>query len=156
MQITDPIITDPIADLLTRIRNASTAKHPSVEIPASNMKKAICQILVDEGYVKSMQVKNDTVQGTIVLNLKYQANGEPVVAGLKRISKPGLRIYTDCENMPRVMKGLGIAIISTSKGIMTTSAARFWPTCGKKGVKDNVENWKKTHRHSCRRHRHCR
>ena len=78
-------ITDPIADLLTRIRNASTAKHPSVEIPASNMKKAICQILVDEGYVKSMQVKNDTVQGTIVLNLKYQANGEPVLAGLKRV-----------------------------------------------------------------------
>ena len=103
-------ITDPIADLLTRIRNASTAKHPSV--------------LVDEGYVKSMQVKNDTVQGTIVLNLKYQANGEPVLAGLKRISKPGLRIYTDCENMPRVMKGLGIAIISTSKGIMTDKAAR--------------------------------
>ena len=98
-------ITDPIADLLTRIRNASTAKHPSV-------------------YVKSMQVKNDTVQGTIVLNLKYQANGEPVVAGLKRISKPGLRVYTDCENMPRVMKGLGIAIISTSKGIMTDKAAR--------------------------------
>lgn len=117
-------ITDPIADLLTRIRNASTAKHPSVEIPASNMKKAICQILVDEGYVKSMQVKNDTVQGTIVLNLKYQANGEPVVAGLKRISKPGLRVYTDCENMPRVMKGLGIAIISTSKGIMTDRSAR--------------------------------
>ena len=117
-------ITDPIADLLTRIRNASTAKHPSVEIPASNIKKAIRQILVDEGYGKSMQVKNDTVQGTIVLNLKYQANGEPVVAGLKRISKPGLRIYTDCENMPRVMKGLGIAIISTSKGIMTDKAAR--------------------------------
>ena len=103
-------ITDPIADLLTRIRNASTAKHPSVEIPASNMKKAICQILVDEGFVKSMQVKNDTVQGTIVLNLKYQANGEPVLAGLK--------------NMPRVMKGLGVAIISTSKGIMTDKAAR--------------------------------
>ena len=117
-------ITDPIADLLTRIRNASTAKHPSVEIPASNMKKAICQILVDEGFVKSMQVKNDTVQGTIVLNLKYQASGEPVLAGLKRISKPGLRIYTDCENMPRVMKGLGIAISSTSKGIMTDKAAR--------------------------------
>ena len=117
-------ITDPIADLLTRIRNASTAKHPSVEIPASNMKKAICQILVDEGYVKSMQVKNDTVQGTIVLNLKYQANGEPVVAGLKRISKPGLRIYSSAEELPRVMKGLGVAIISTSKGIMTDRAAR--------------------------------
>ena len=117
-------ITDPIADLLTRIRNASTAKHPSVEIPASNMKKAICQILVDEGYVKSMQVKNDTVQGTLVLNLKYQANGEPVVAGLKRMSKHGRRLYTACENMPRVMKGLGIAIISPSKGIMTDKAAR--------------------------------
>ena len=80
-------ITDPIADLLTRIRNASTAKHPSVEIPASNMKKAICQILVDEGYIKGMQVKNDTVQGTIVVTLKYQANGEPVIAGLRRVSR---------------------------------------------------------------------
>ena len=95
-------ITDPIADLLTRIRNASTAKHPSVEIPASNMKKAICQILVDEGYVKSMQVKNDTVQGTIVLNLKYQANGEPVVAGLKRISQAGpARLHRLREYAPR-------------------------------------------------------
>ena len=117
-------ITDPIADLLTRIRNASTAKHPSVEIPASNMKKAICQILVDEGYIKGMQVKNDTVQGTIVVTLKYQANGEPVIAGLRRVSKPGLRIYTNCEDMPKVMKGLGTAIISTSKGIMTDKAAR--------------------------------
>ena len=87
-------ITDPIADLLTRIRNASTAKHHSVEIAASNMKKAICQILVDEGYIKGMQVKNDTVQGTIVVTLKYLANGEPVIAGLRRVSKPGLRIYT--------------------------------------------------------------
>ena len=112
-------ITDPIADLLTRIRNASTAKHPSVEIPASNMKKAICQILVDEGYIKGMQIKNDTVQGTIVVTLKYQANGESVIAGLRRVSKPGLRIYTNCEDMPKVMKGLGTAIISTSKGIMT-------------------------------------
>ena len=117
-------ITDPIADLLTRIRNASCAKHPSVEIPASNRQKAICQILVDEGYVQSMKVKNDTVQGTIVLNLKYQPNAEPVLAGLKRISKSGLRVYTNCENMPRVMKGLGIAIISTSKGIMTDRSAR--------------------------------
>ena len=106
-------ITDPIADLLTRIRNASTAKHPSVEIPASNMKKAICQLLVD-----------DTVQGTIVVTLKYQANGEPVIAGLRRVSKPGLRIYTNCEDMPKVMKGLGTAIISTSEGIMTDKAAR--------------------------------
>ena len=110
-----------------------------------------------------MQVKNDTVQGTIVVTLKYQANGEPVIAGLRRVSKPGLRIYTNCEDMPKVMKGLGTAIISTSKGIMTDKAARAahvaarsWPLCGKKGVKDNVENWKKTHRHSCRRYCHCR
>ena len=95
-----------------------------MEIPASNMKKAICQILVDEGYIKGMQVKNDTVQGTIVVTLKYQANGEPVIAGLRRVSKPGLRIYTNCEDMPKVMKGLGTAIISTSKGIMTDKAAR--------------------------------
>ena len=88
------------------------------------MKKAICQILVDEGYIKGMQIKNDTVQGTIVVTLKYQANGEPVIAGLRRVSKPGLRIYTNCEDMPKVMKGLGTAIISTSKGIMTDKAAR--------------------------------
>ena len=100
-------------------------------IPGSFMKregkpseKAICQILVDEGYIKGMQVKNDTVQGTIVVTLKYQANGEPVIAGLRRVSKPGLRIYTNCEDMPKVMKGLGTAIISTSKGIMTDKAAR--------------------------------
>ena len=117
-------ITDPIADLLTRIRNASTAKHPSVEIPASNMKKAICQILVDEGYIKGMQVKNDTVQGTIVVTLKYQANGEPVIAGLRRVSKPGLRVYAGADELPRVLRGLGIAIISTSKGVMTDKAAR--------------------------------
>ena len=117
-------ITDPIADLLTRIRNASTAKHPSVEIPASNMKKAICQILVDEGYIKGMQVKNDTVQGTIVVTLKYQANGEPVIAGLRRVSKPGLRVYVGTDELPRVLRGLGIAIVSTSKGVMTDKAAR--------------------------------
>ena len=117
-------ITDPIADLLTRIRNASTAKHPSVEIPASNMKKAICQILVDEGYIKGMQVKNDTVQGTIVVTLKYQANGEPVISGLRRVSKPGLRVYVGADELPRVLRGLGIAIVSTSKGVMTDKAAR--------------------------------
>ena len=117
-------ITDPIADLLSRIRNASTAKHPSVEIPASNMKKAICQILVDEGYIKGMQVKNDTVQGTIVVTLKYQANGEPVIAGLRRVSKPGLRVYVGADELPRVLRGLGIAIVSTSKGVMTDKAAR--------------------------------
>ena len=117
-------ITDPIADLLTRIRNASTAKHPSVDVPASNLKKAICQILVDEGYIKSVQLIEDTKQGTLRLTLKYQDNGQPVIAGLRRVSKPGLRIYTNCEDMPRVMKGLGIAIISTSKGVMTDKAAR--------------------------------
>ena len=117
-------ITDPIADLLTRIRNASTAKHPSVDVPASNLKKAICQILVDEGYIKGMKVTEDNKQGTITLTLKYQENGTPVIAGLKRVSKPGLRIYTNCEDMPKVMRGLGTAIISTSKGVMTDKAAR--------------------------------
>ena len=117
-------ITDPIADLLTRIRNASCAKHPSVDGPASNLKKAICQILVDEGYIKSVQLIEDSKQGTLRLTLKYQDNGQPVIAGLRRVSKPGLRIYTNCEDMPRVMKGLGTAIISTSKGVMTDKAAR--------------------------------
>ena len=117
-------ITDPIADLLTRIRNASCAKHPSVDVPASNLKKAICQILVDEGYIKSVQLIEDTKQGTLRLTLKYQDNGQPVIAGLRRVSKPGLRIYTNCEDMPKVMKGLGTAIISTSKGVMTDKAAR--------------------------------
>ena len=117
-------ITDPIADLLTRICNASCAKHPSVDVPASNLKKAICQILVDEGYIKSVQLIEDSKQGTLRLTLKYQENGTPVIAGLRRVSKPGLRIYTNCEDMPRVMKGLGTAIISTSKGVMTDKAAR--------------------------------
>ena len=117
-------ITDPVADMLTRIRNANTAKHESVDVPASNLKKAICQILVDEGYIKSVQLIEDTKQGTLRLTLKYQENGQPVIAGLRRVSKPGLRIYTNCEDMPKVMKGLGTAIISTSKGIMTDKAAR--------------------------------
>lgn len=117
-------ITDPIADLLTRIRNASSAKHPSVDIPASNLKKAICKILVEEGYVKGVQVIEDNKQGMLRVALKYQQNGAPVIAGLRRVSKPGLRIYTNCEDMPKVMKGLGTAIISTSKGVMTDKAAR--------------------------------
>ena len=117
-------ITDPIADLLTRIRNASTAKHPSVDVPASNLKKAICQILVDEGYIKSVQLIEDNKQGVLRLSLKYQDNGAAVISGLRRVSKPGLRIYSSCEDMPKVMKGLGIAIISTSKGVMTDKAAR--------------------------------
>ena len=117
-------ITDPIADLLTRIRNASSDKHPSVEIPASNLKKAICKILVEEGYVKGVQVIEDDKQGMLRVTLKYQPNGAPVIAGLRRVSKPGLRIYTNYEDMPKVMKGLGTAIISTSKGVMTDKAAR--------------------------------
>ncbi len=117
-------ITDPIADLLTRIRNASTAKHPSVDIPASNLKKAICNILVEEGYIKSVQQVDDTPQGTLRVTLKYLDNGSSVIAGLRRVSKPGLRIYTNCEQMPKVMNGLGTAIISTSRGVMTDKAAR--------------------------------
>ena len=117
-------ITDSVADMLTRIRNANSAKHDTVKVPASNMKKAIAQILVDEGYIKSFTVEEDGKQGMIEIVLKYGENKSPVITGLKRVSKPGLRIYTDCENMPRVMKGLGIAILSTSKGIMTDKDAR--------------------------------
>ena len=117
-------ITDPIADLLTRIRNASQARHATVDVPASNMKKAIAQILVDEGYVKSYTVKEDDKQGVITITLKYTDNMQPVITGLRRISKPGLRIYTSCEDMPKVMKGIGTAIISTPKGVMTDKKAR--------------------------------
>ena len=117
-------ITDTIADLLTRIRNANSAKHDTVEIPSSNMKKAICQILVDEGYIKSFSVEEDGKQGVIKVVLKYVDGKTPVIQGLRRVSKPGLRIYTNVEDMPKVMKGLGIAIISTSKGIMTDRQAR--------------------------------
>lgn len=117
-------ITDPIADLLTRIRNANTAKHESVEVPSSNMKKAICQILLDEGYIKNFTVTEDGKQGVIKIVLKYQENKAPVITGLRRVSKPGLRIYSNCEDMPKVMKGLGIAIVSTSKGVMTDKKAR--------------------------------
>ena len=117
-------ITDTIADLLTRIRNASTARHDSVDVPASNMKKAIIQILLDEGYIKSYTVVEDGKQGVIRIVLKYTAGKTPVITGLRRVSKPGLRIYTSCEEAPRVMKGLGIAILSTSKGVMTDKEAR--------------------------------
>ena len=117
-------ITDTIADMLTRIRNASSAKHETVDIPASNMKKAIAQILVDEGFVKNFQVIDDGKQGMIRMTLKYGENKSPVITGLRRVSKPGPRIYSNCEDMPRVMKGLGIAIVSTSKGVMTDKAAR--------------------------------
>ncbi len=117
-------ITDPIADLLTRVRNANSAKHETVEIPASNMKKAICQILLDEGYIKDMQIVDDGLQGKIVLTLKYGPNKTRVLQGLKRVSKPGLRIYAGCEDMPRVMRGMGTVIVSTSKGVMTDKQAR--------------------------------
>lgn len=117
-------ITDTIADMLTRIRNANSAKHETVDVPASNMKKAIAQILVDEGYVKSFQVIEDGKQGIIRITLKYGENKSQVITGLRRVSKPGLRIYSSCEDMPKVMKGLGIAIVSTSKGVMTDKAAR--------------------------------
>ena len=117
-------ITDTIADLLTRIRNASSAKHETVEVPASNMKKAIVEILFEEGYINKFVVSEDEKQGMIKIYLKYTENKKPVITGLKRVSKPGLRIYSDVENMPKVMKGLGIALISTSKGIMTDRKAR--------------------------------
>ena len=117
-------ITDTIADLLTRIRNASSAKHDTVDVPASNMKKAIVQILLDEGYIKSFTVLADGKQGVIRVVLKYTAGKTPVITGLRRVSKPGLRIYTSCEEMPRVMRGLGIAILSTSKGVMTDKEAK--------------------------------
>ena len=118
-------ISDTIADMLTRIRNANSAKHDSVDIPASNMKKAIAQILVDEGYVKEYKVIEDGKQGVIRVTLKYQGPSRtPVLMGLRRVSKPGLRIYSSSEDMPKVMKGIGTAIVSTSKGVMTDKAAR--------------------------------
>ena len=117
-------VTDTIADMLTRIRNANSAKHDSVDIPASNMKKSIAQILVDEGFVKSFTVIDDGKQGIIRIQLKYGENKSRVLQGLKRVSKPGLRIYTNVEDMPQVIRGLGIAILSTSKGVMTDKQAR--------------------------------
>ena len=116
-------ITDTIADMLTRIRNASSAKHDSVDIPASNMKKAIAQILLDEGYINGYKVEGDTKK-TLTIDLKYGKNGEKVISGLRRISKPGLRVYAKVENLPRVLNGLGTALISTSGGMMTDRDAR--------------------------------
>ena len=118
-------ITDPIADMLTRIRNANNAKHDTVDVPASNMKKSIAQILLDEGYIKNFQIINDGTQGVIRISLKYNNPGkEKVITGLRRVSKPGLRVYAGAEELPRVLRGLGIAIVSTSKGVMTDKAAR--------------------------------
>ena len=117
-------ISDVIADMLTRIRNANNAKHESVDIPASNMKKAIADILLEEGYIKSYEIIDDGKQGMIHITLKYGANKEKVISGLKRVSKPGLRVYSGSQELPKVLKGLGIAIVSTSKGIMTDKKAR--------------------------------
>ena len=117
-------ITDPIADMLTRIRNAGTAKHDTVDIPASKMKKAIAEILLAEGYIKAFQLIEDGTQGVIRVTLKYLPGKEKAIQGLKRVSKPGLRVYAGAEELPRVLKGLGIAIISTSKGVMTDKQAR--------------------------------
>ena len=117
-------ITDPIADMLTRIRNASNAKHETVDVPASNMKKSIAQILLDEGYIKNFQVIDDNTQGVIRITLKYLPGKEKAIQGLRRVSKPGLRVYAGADELPRVLRGLGIAIISTSKGVMTDKAAR--------------------------------
>ena len=117
-------ITDLVADMLTRIRNANSAKHDTVDVPASNLKKAIAQILLDEGYIKAYQVTDEGVQGKIHITLKYVGKKEKVISGLRRVSKPGLRVYAGAEELPKVLKGLGIAIISTSKGVMTDKKAR--------------------------------
>jgi len=116
-------ITDPIADMLTRIRNAGAAKHATVEIPASNMKKAIAEILLQEGYIRNFQLIKDGIQGVIKITLKYNGN-ERAIAGLRRVSKPGLRVYAGADELPYVLRGLGVAIISTSKGVMTDKNAR--------------------------------
>ena len=117
-------ITDPVADMLTRIRNANNAKHETVDVPASNMKKSIAQILLDEGYIKSFQIVEDGTQGIIRITLKYNAGKEKVISGLRRVSKPGLRVYVGADELPQVLRGLGIAIVSSSKGVMTDKAAR--------------------------------
>ena len=118
-------MSEVIADMLTRIRNANDAKHPTVDVPASNMKRAIADILLEEGYIKAFQVIEDGKQGIIRITLKYGEGKAKVIHGLRRVSKPGLRIYASCEDMPRVMNGLGIAIVSTSKGVMTDKKARL-------------------------------
>ncbi len=117
-------ITDTVADMLTRIRNASSAKHDTVDVPASNLKKAIAQILLDEGYIKAFEIVDNGNQGIIHITLKYVGKKQAVISGLKRVSKPGLRIYAGAEELPKVLKGLGIAIVSTSKGVMTDKKAR--------------------------------
>ena len=118
------VLTDPIADMLTRIRNAMVARHNTVDIPKSNVKQAIAQLLLDEGYIKGVEVIDAVPQGTIRITLKYGANKERIISGLRRISKPGLRVYARAEELPRILGGMGIAIVSTSKGIMTDKQAR--------------------------------
>ena len=118
------VLTDPIADMLTRIRNAMVARHNTVDIPKSNVKQAIAQLLLDEGYIKGVEVIDAVPQGTIRITLKYGANKERIISGLRRISKPGLRVYARAEELPRVLGGMGISIVSTSKGIMTDKQAR--------------------------------
>ena len=123
-------ITDPIADMLTRIRNANNAKHDTVDVPASNMKKSIAQILLEEGYIKNFQLIDNGTQGVIRVTLKYGAGKEKVISGLRRVSKPGLRVYAGADELPKVLRGLGIAIVSTSKGVMTDKKAREAHVCG--------------------------
>ena len=118
------VINDPIADMLTRIRNAQVARHDTVTMPASNMKKSIAKLMQNEGFIKSYEVIDDGLQGEIKITLKYLDKKRPVIVGLKRISKPGLRVYASCEDLPKVLGGLGVAIISTSKGVMTDRMAR--------------------------------
>ena len=117
-------ITDPVADMLTRIRNANSAKHPTVDVPASNLKKAIAKILLEEGYIKAYEIQDNGTQGNIHITLKYLGKQEKALSGLRRVSKPGLRVYAGADELPKVLKGLGIAIISTSKGVMTDRKAR--------------------------------
>ena len=117
-------ITDPIADMLTRLRNASAARHESVDVPASKMKKAIAEILLEEGYIKSFQIVEDGGQGMIKIALKYTAAGEKAITGIRRVSKPGLRVYAPADELPQVLRGLGVAVISTSRGVMTDKQAR--------------------------------
>ena len=138
-------ITDPIADMLTRIRNANSARHDTVDVPASNMKKSIAQILLDEGYIKSYQIVDDGTQGVIHITLKYNGK-DKVITGLRRVSKPGLRVYVGADELPRVLRGLGIAIVSTSKGVMTDKAARAAHIGGEvvrvvRRVLNNESNW---------------